>query len=772
MIRKMKLAVGSVCVMGLALAAPAAEWRVASRQEAGETPDLRGFGRCTVTRETQTDGARTVDVVRFAATSAANAETVAGKFLHDLGQGTDVVAANGLFTVPGGAFAVSRHGTETRLYAASDAAALADFFAAHPEMADGRVAQAACPEWMKLFAWGTYGMGGLEEFHDWMHRAGAERGEQLDPREDFDFLAQMGGMFFDNWLELEEMDDSDGIAAANGVHWKAKYAEDRGIPYAYRLYMPCNGYNWVNRRFADHMEQPAPWMLNGWLRYETSHQPHISWYDADIWGYMARQTRDLMKAFKTPAVRGWMHPAGELVHQPWYDMHGDYSPAAKADWIAWLKKAGVTLAEASEMYSRGADAFVSWDQVEPPEFATFAGLPGLVYDLAGTWFSSSNRTDWTALAMPGNLDYLSYYEGQKDRWTTPRYMRRFFDWDPAVADGRKVYLYFFPMSRVNTRHEVTLNGEKVADIGTWCALDVTSLLQPGANTLELLMRGYVWNGRIFLSTQEPAVYPNLGAARNRMFALWNDWRRDAKLRRCEDVFDAMRQADPDAPIKFMAPLGFGTPITDSLLSEWGGYAHFTGEGVWYFPWYKRYGRLWGYQGTSELGGPYQTVELARRAALRVFLAGLDLHQPVFLTQTYSRNPDVRAWWLAHRDLLRRVGTYEIDGPQILLYRRSLLSGDHFPAPEPLVGAKGDPVNTPWDWDIGRGALQSFGQSMLYIDDDGTEYFVSRLVGGYFGVNCARKRLRSTPYICDVYRTHEQAQAALDSIAAETGWRRK
>lgn len=718
MIRKMKLAVGSVCVMGLALAAPAAEWRVASRQEAGETPDLRGFGRCTVTRETQTDGARTVDVVRFAATSAANAETVAGKFLHDLGQGTDVVAANGLFTVPGGAFAVSRHGTETRLYAASDAAALADFFAAHPEMADGRVAQAACPEWMKLFAWGTYGMGGLEEFHDWMHRAGAERGEQLDPREDFDFLAQMGGMFFDNWLELEEMDDSDGIAAANGVHWKAKYAEDRGIPYAYRLYMPCNGYNWVNRRFADHMEQPAPWMLNGWLRYETSHQPHISWYDADIWGYMARQTRDLMKAFKTPAVRGWMHPAGELVHQPWYDMHGDYSPAAKADWIAWLKKAGVTLAEASEMYSRGADAFVSWDQVEPPEFATFAGLPGLVYDLAGTWFSSSNRTDWTALAMPGNLDYLSYYEGQKDRWTTPRYMRRFFDWDPAVADGRKVYLYFFPMSRVNTRHEVTLNGEKVADIGTWCALDVTSLLQPGANTLELLMRGYVWNGRIFLSTQEPAVYPNLGAARNRMFALWNDWRRDAKLRRCEDVFDAMRQADPDAPIKFMAPLGFGTPITDSLLSEWGGYAHFTGEGVWYFPWYKRYGRLWGYQGTSELGGPYQTVELARRAALRVFLAGLDLHQPVFLTQTYSRNPDVRAWWLAHRDLLRRVGTYEIDGPQILLYRRSLLSGDHFPAPEPLVGAKGDPVNTPWDWDIGRGALQSFGQSMLYIDDDG------------------------------------------------------
>lgn len=62
--------------------------------------------------------------------------------------------------------------------------------------------------------------------------------------------------------------------------------------------------------------------------------------------------------------------------------------------------------------------------------------------------------------------------------------------------------------------------------------------------------------------------------------------------------------------------------------------------------------------------------------------------------------------------------------------------------------------------------------ITYIDDDGTEYFVCRRAGGFFGINCARKRLRSTPYICDVYRTHELAQAALDSIAAETGWGRK
>ena len=315
-------------------------------------------------------------------------------------------------------------------------------------------------------------------------------------------------------------------------------------------------------------------------------------------------------------------------------------------------------------------------------------------------------------------------------------MRRSFDWDPSVAGGRRVWLYFFPMSPVNVRHEVSLNGEKVADIGRWCALDVTDRLRVGANEIAFLLRGNFWNGRVFLSVQEPAVYPNLGAARNRMYALWNDWRRDAKRRALEIVFEAMRQADPDAPIKLMAPIKLGTPITDELMRDWGGYAHFTGEGIWYFPWYKRYGKLWGYPGTSELAGPYQTVESARRSTLRVFLAGLDMHEPVFLTQTYSRNPPVRAWWLAHRELFRRMGTYDIAGPQILLYRRSRLTDDSFPAPEPLVGVKGHDVNTPWDWDIGRGALQSLGQSMLYIDDDGIA--AGRMRGYRVMVDCGNE----------------------------------
>ena len=122
----------------------------------------------------------------------------------------------------------------------------------------------------------------------------------------------------------------------------------------------------------------------------------------------------------------------------------------------------------------------------------------------------------------------------------------------------------------------------------------------------------------------------------------------------------MRQADQDAPIEFMAPTGLGMRNINRLFHDYGCLSQFTGEGVWFFPWWKRYAKLYGYQGTSELAGPYDDVAGARRSSLRVFLAGLDMHKPVFLTQTYSRNPEVRTWWLAHKNLFARMGKYDID----------------------------------------------------------------------------------------------------------------
>lgn len=725
---------GALLLSCLAFATSAGEWKSVSSVDAGETGDLRGFGRCAVTHETQMNGGKSVKILRFVTAAPENAEVVAGKFLFDLSKGTDVTVKEGVLIVPGAAFAILKRGTVVEIAAGSDAATVKDWVARRETLT-----KAACPEWMKQFAWSSYGMGGLENFHGWMQYAGAKRNEELDPREDFAFLKEMGDMHFDAWLELEGQDDSDGLTSCGGVYWKTKYAQEIGLPYAFRFYMPCNGFSWMSRRFGEHMEQPAEWTNCSWLRANGAHQPHISWFDDDIWGYIGLKSYEQMMKFKSPYVRGWMHPAGEVVHQPWYDKHGDYSPMAKASWIAYLKKNGVTLEKASAMYSREDDPFVAWEQIEPPELATFAGLPKQVLDLGGTWLSSSNRTDWSAIDMPGSIAWFDYYKALPGnmRRDAARYVKRSFDWDPAAAKGKRVYFYFFPNSFENARHTITLNGEKVADVGQWCALDVTDRLRTGSNEIEMLLHGEHWHGRIFLSTQEPAVYPNLGAARNEMYTLWNDWRSESKARQLERVLDAMRQAEPNAPIKMMAPIRLGQPITDRLCADWGMFAHFTGEGIWYFPWYKRYAKLWGYQGTSELSGPYSTVAEAKTSALRVFLAGLDLHEPVFLTQTYSRNKPVREWWLQHKDMLARQGTYDIFGPQILIYRRSLLGEGNFPTPEPNIGGSGSHrVQSPWNWDIGRGTLQSIGQSMLYIDDNGID--AGKMQGYKVMVDCGNE----------------------------------
>ena len=640
-----------------------------------------------------------VTVMRFECETAENAETVAGKFLYDLYAEDGMTFKDGIHETKGGAaFAVERDGKMTVIYGAGNSASLRLCV----KDKNNLVESAAIPEWMKAFHWGTYGVGGLENFHSWMEKAKEKSGinpkadkTRLDPREDFAFLCEMGPMHFDNWLQEEGFDNSDGILAPF-IYSRRKLAEGYGVPFGVRLYMPAGStgsYSWFLRRFAAHTDKPAPWMQNGWLRYHN-HLAHTSWYDEDIWGYTAAHTKKAMLALDTEGkARTWMHPAGELVHQPWYDWHADYSATASNSWHRYLQEKGVALEDTAAMFNQPEHPFASWDDVPVPEFAHFAGLSGLVLDLYGTWQTKANdaeeNPEWQDLPdFPGNWDFLSLYGGadaaQKVKDTAERRFRREFSWNGKLFTNR-IYLYFFPIGGYGgkpLRHEVSLNGGKPVKVGAWCALDVTDQLREGENTLDIHLRGIFWNGRIFLSTEKPQVYPNMAEERCRLWTLWHNWRRDVKAERCEAVFDAMRQADPNAPIEFMAPLHFGQRITNRLMHDWGAFAQFTGEGLWFFPWYKRYGKLYGYQGTSELGGPYDSIVGAQRSTLRVFLAGIDMHKPVFLTQTYSRNPEVREWWLKHKDLFARMGTYDIDlkQPQILLYRRTELTGDPFPEP--------------------------------------------------------------------------------------------
>ena len=748
-----------------------------------EQAELRGFGRVSVNHEIhKIHEKHAVSVMRFKCESPEKAEVVLGKFLWDLRREPDVAEKDGIFSRPGAAFAVIRDGKTTTVFMAENREILRPHVS---RLASKLVTTAFCPNFMKGFGWSCYGMGGFENFHEWMNKAKKTAGVNpkkdkslLDPTEDFAFLREMSAnrdgaeaMAFDNWLDADGTDFAPGIVSPLW-RWKRECARQMGVPMGWRVY--TGGANAVfgvtgadQARHAAHLAQPAPWLGCSTAR-RLSFGNTDTFHDEDWIGLMARRTYDAMMKVKDGRDISWMHPVGEIGGNATARWHQDYGPAAQKSWREFLR-------------SRGED-----DSTPIPEIATFAGLGGMALDLAGDWLtrpeldSQPNDAAWwkktqeerypglsekwfaedvdlskweTITDMPGNWKFAALYpekpdaSGRKiDANTCSRWFRREFSWNGERGTGngergnpvKKTYLYFMPLANVRhmsewehkpdvkRRHQIYLNGKKAGEIGmSWGALDVTDLLRDGANTVAIRLSGCIWAGRCFLSTEAPESYPFTSPAKNRLWTLWHDWLNESRAKSMATIFDAMRQADPETPIKMMAPQTIGRTLVHRLCRDWGGWAHFTGEGSWFFPWNKRYGRLWGIQGTSELAGPANTVHQMARGTLRVFTAGLDGHEPVFLTQWYSRNPALRRWWLDRKDLLSRMGTYDIDlgAPQVLLYRRSSIADayDAFPDPYPAapnaVGREGD-MESPWDHDWGRGTLQSLGQSSLYIDDDG------------------------------------------------------
>lgn len=743
-----------------------AAWMPVETVRLPATGRLRCFGNVVEERSAWTNGAGRIACRRFKAGDAAQASAIAGKLAADV-KTTDGVRIikvgdlDALATASGQAILIALDGAECRVLASPDAAALTSLVAAYPELARGATVNAGYPVYLDAFGYGLYGVGGTENMHDWMRHGDAG---VKDPVEDLEWLKKEGYRFDTFIKNSGGMDAGEGLAdPTSGDDWKITWADKLGLTYGHRLYITDGGSDWTDRKLGDYKDKPAWFMLRGWhrnweFRYFTD--MHFTWYSEDIMRYLANATAKLMRKYDGPNATEWMNPFGELAHgDMWYDMHADYGRFAEESWRRFLKARGVTLAAASRMYKRGASPFMEWAQVPVPEFAMFAGLSESFQSLKGTWAwktdfagNPTNKADflklpwkeryqgereawwkenldvsgWGTLEMPGDERmYFTASDQNRDGWRSS-WFRRTFDYDPAKVHGGRAFLYFFPMTGDGTvsaeetrRHRLYLNGAFVSEVGAWCALDVTDRLKPGPNQITIHLMGGRWDGRIFLSAEKPAIYPDLGADRNRLWELWGEWRADAKQKGWEIVLDAMRQADPDKPIKYMAPINFGTDRWMDLCRKYGGRGHFTGEGIWYFPWYKRYGKVYDIPGTSESAGPENSPEQLFANYRRVFAAGLDGHEPVFLAQTYTRNPELRTWWEGHRTILHRMGKYDIAGPQVLIYRHAEPSAETI-APYPLVGKAARKPQSYWNWDLGRGTLQTIGQSYLYIDNASIE----------------------------------------------------
>ncbi|MDR1145741.1 MAG: beta-galactosidase trimerization domain-containing protein [Verrucomicrobiales bacterium] len=709
------------------------------RSDARPAVKLRGYGTLGVTlQEVRTDGG-TVSVFRFDADSHEHAVTTAGKFLADLDlspgvtKGTLTVRGHEVptVTVVGGAVYAGFVYRQTGcVVAAADRGALEKFLAAAPVIVSGGPLSTALkyPQYLDRFdryGWGFYGFSGPSNHHGWNDKSSPG----VDPLDDMEFVKKYN-FRFELWPKPTLFDDNYSVGEWPEIRWLVVEAGKRDVPLAARLY----GELPVVKEFSDLAEQPAPFLQGGRMRTEFMQKtwPWVSWFNAKGRLYMARQAQEQMRQLADVEIGSWMSPFGELVHDYWFNMHQDYSKAAVDNWHVYLRDTlTLTLAEVSAMFNRSDRPFASWDEVPVPEFANFTGLSGLVLDLTGRWhvrlaqeneaateqWSKPDATvsgaEWDELLLPGAVEYHKYY--RQDTW----FVR---DFSLSAAQLQKTPLWLYDFARGGTygdprvKSPVYLNGQRVGETGSWGAWDVTKLLQPGVNRLAI--RSEYFSGRVFLSTEQPSVYPYLSPERNRLWVITQDWEKNAKRDTWAVGLAAMREVDPNAPFKFMAPIGFGTDRWIELATKFGGWPHFTGEGMWYFPWYKRYGFIYGLPGSSEMAGPARDAADMFRVMQRTFLAGLNSHDHVFIVQAATRLPEVKAWYERHAVILKQMGRYDIAGPQVLLYRSTNAATNLMFAPDPSLGDKTRPIQNPWNWDIGRGTLQSIGQSPLYIDDGG------------------------------------------------------
>jgi hypothetical protein len=690
---------------------------------------LRGYGKIHLS-ETHRNG---VTMWKFEATSEANAQTAVGKFLADLNLSpavtTDTMETAGLkfpiITVPGGAaYTGFVEGTTGYVLSAADAATLNKSVPwPLPNTADHAITELPYPPYLDRFdrnGWGFYGFGGN------FGPLNPSPGEgSTDPEADMDWI-QKYKFRFELWPQPADFDDNWSVSERHTHGWLLNEAEKRGVPVSGRLY----GNLPHVKQFTDMRDVEQPFMEGGWYWAILGYRdyPRQSWFSKPGRLYMARQARDEVNMYADhPEIESWMMPYGEVGTYSWYIYHGDVSQSAQDDWHARIQKEGLSLAELSAMYER-EQPFKSYDEVPIPEIATFEGWPRMIQDLEGDWhvkeesqpgegttgqWWDADVSSWDRLHMPGSVYWFKYnkYTTYLPKWTT-----RDFNYDATKAAGQPVYLYDFARAENNDGTKtmpVYLNGQKVADVASWGAWDVTTLLKPGTNRLAINTDQF--SGRVFLSTEKPALYPYLGAERNKLWTLFNQWLADARATSSEMALAGIRAAEPNKPIKIMAP-----PFADEWLdmeSKYGAWGHFTGEGMWAFFWYKRYDFLYGLPGTSEGAGPGDLPSLVMLYQ-RVMLEGLNGHDQVFSVQFITGLPDEKKFFEDHMAVIKQMGRYDIAGPQVVIYRSNNQATTLMPGPLPLPEGASHEIQSVWNWDFARGTFQSAGYSGLYVDDGG------------------------------------------------------
>ena len=273
---------GLICVAGItgifsvrvmAIECIPAGWRVNTTSPANNSQLLRGYGQVSAAYQTVSspdNKPSKVNLTIFSATSNDNAKTILAKYLADItlspGVREEPVTLNGinyrLFNIDGGNSITGTVLGNNVYITSGDSAIIKDFIAGSPVF-NSPVSKAdvsSYPSFLDRFdryGWGFYGLGGVNNYHDWKKLPGGS--PDADPLEDLEFCAK-NGFRFELWLDEAKFDNAHAMPYEPEANWMINEAEKRKLPVSARLYGALPN-SWEH---SDAIEKPADFLETGW----------------------------------------------------------------------------------------------------------------------------------------------------------------------------------------------------------------------------------------------------------------------------------------------------------------------------------------------------------------------------------------------------------------------------------------------------------------------------------------------------------------------------
>jgi hypothetical protein len=571
---------------------------------------LRGYGTVSGVERVVGDGS----VLEITCQDGAKARLVQAKYLSDLvllpgvtkGAGTPVI-----YSVEGqGAVAAYLAGNKVTIVAAGSEAGLRGLIETVKPVGV-TTAQMDVP--MYLDRWDKFN---FRHYYRPLTRQPGTTDATYDYTAEFDWAAKedrAGFLLNDSPLAT---DSAQGMLNEGWANYVRDEARKRLLPVELHVSANAGGEpTWLLNTYREQTQMKMPGFTGNFhelMLPNLGGQGVLSWSattgEDAILGLLQKSIRDVAG---DPNLISFLEPHGELHHGP-QDIFLEYGPVVDVAYRKFLKGKYGTVEAVAKRWGVGLK---SWDDVHFQEVASFAGWGPEALDIGATW-----RVGYEKLLEvpegPGHYESGKAYKSEMapeswfaagfddSKWPVvpgggndqelflmkePAVFRHTFDLPAGWKEkNKRTWLYVWDMNEADHQPvRVVLNGKEVSHTSGartaphWVGVEVTDVLEKGANTLAIRVpQGYIAY-KVYLSPVEVKQYPNLGEGLNAQWVDFSDFTQRSRIDTVRRGMEMIRQVEPDMGITLMHPDEYSDGVK-GLAEAYGGEFHNTGYmgGIW------------------------------------------------------------------------------------------------------------------------------------------------------------------------------------------------